>query len=92
MPKAKVIFMGTPDFAVPPLQRLIETHDVVAVVTQPDRPLQFHHHPPQRRLRRQRRNQLRHIRRAQPIRHGGLAVMVTYHLAQAGLVAWLVTG
>lgn len=30
--------MGTPDFAVPPLQRLIEAHDVVAVVTQPDRP------------------------------------------------------
>ncbi len=27
-----------------------------------------------------------------PIRNGGLAVMVTYHLAQAGLVAWIVTG
>ena len=27
-----------------------------------------------------------------PIPHGGLAVMVTYHLGQAGLVAWLVTG
>jgi uncharacterized membrane protein YhhN len=27
-----------------------------------------------------------------PLRHGGLAVMVTYHLGQAGLVAWLVTG
>ncbi len=25
-------------------------------------------------------------------RHGSLAVMVTYHLGQAGLVAWLVTG
>ena len=28
----------------------------------------------------------------QPLRHGGLVVMVTYHLGQAGLVAWLVTG
>lgn len=27
-----------------------------------------------------------------PFRHGNLAVMVTYHLAQASLVAWLVTG
>lgn len=27
-----------------------------------------------------------------PLPHGGLAVMVTYHLAQAGLVAWIVTG
>lgn len=35
---AKVVFMGTPDFAVPPLQRLIEHHDVIGVVTQPDRP------------------------------------------------------
>ena len=30
--------MGTPAFAVPSLQRLIEVYDVVAVVTQPDRP------------------------------------------------------
>ena len=30
--------MGTPDFAVPALQRLIEAHDVIGVVTQPDRP------------------------------------------------------
>ena len=40
---ARIIFMGTPDFAVPPLQALIEsagekTWEVVAVVTQPDRP------------------------------------------------------
>ncbi|TVR18632.1 MAG: methionyl-tRNA formyltransferase [Anaerolineaceae bacterium] len=35
---AKVLFMGTPDFAVPALQALIEAHEVVAVVTQPDRP------------------------------------------------------
>lgn len=30
--------MGTPDFAVPSLKKLIETHNVVGVVTQPDRP------------------------------------------------------
>lgn len=30
--------MGTPDFAVPTLRRLIETHSVIGVVTQPDRP------------------------------------------------------
>ncbi|MEM6529733.1 MAG: methionyl-tRNA formyltransferase [Chloroflexota bacterium] len=35
---ATVIFMGTPDFAVPTLQRLIDEHDVMGVVTQPDRP------------------------------------------------------
>lgn len=35
-----VVFMGTPDFAVPPLQALLESpdFDVVGVVTQPDRP------------------------------------------------------
>ncbi|UTE75346.1 methionyl-tRNA formyltransferase [Rossellomorea sp. KS-H15a] len=36
----KVIFMGTPDFSVPVLQSLIdEKYDVIAVVTQPDRPV-----------------------------------------------------
>ena len=35
---ARIIFMGTPDFAVPALRRLIDAHQVVAVVTQPDRP------------------------------------------------------
>ena len=30
--------MGTPDFAVPSLQALIETNQVIGVVTQPDRP------------------------------------------------------
>lgn len=35
---AKVVFMGTPDFAVPVLQKLIEAHEVIGVVTQPDRP------------------------------------------------------
>jgi methionyl-tRNA formyltransferase len=34
----KIIFMGTPDFAVPILKTLNENHDVTAVVTQPDRP------------------------------------------------------
>jgi methionyl-tRNA formyltransferase len=35
---SKVVFMGTPQFAVPSLKRLIETQEVVGVVTQPDRP------------------------------------------------------
>ncbi len=35
---ANVVFMGTPDFAVPALQQLIAHHTVVGVVTQPDRP------------------------------------------------------
>lgn len=35
----RAVFMGTPDFAVPTLQALVEAgHDVSAVVTQPDRP------------------------------------------------------
>lgn len=34
----RVVFMGTPEFAVPTLQRLIETYDVVGVVTRPDKP------------------------------------------------------
>lgn len=34
----KVVFMGTPEFAVPTLQALIENYDVIGVVTQPDRP------------------------------------------------------
>ena len=35
----KTVFFGTPDFAVMPLEKLINSnHDVVAVVTQPDRP------------------------------------------------------
>ena len=36
----KVIFMGTPDFAVPSLKKLIEAgHQILAVFTQPDRPV-----------------------------------------------------
>ena len=34
----RVIFMGTPAFAVQTLQKCIESHEVVAVFTQPDRP------------------------------------------------------
>ncbi|HEX6135065.1 MAG TPA: methionyl-tRNA formyltransferase [Longimicrobiales bacterium] len=35
----RILFWGTPDFAVPALRALFgEVHDVVAVVTQPDRP------------------------------------------------------
>lgn len=35
---ARTIFMGTPEFAVPTLQALAARHEVVGVVTQPDRP------------------------------------------------------
>ncbi len=34
----RVVFMGSPDFAVPVLRRLAERYDVAGVVTQPDRP------------------------------------------------------
>ncbi|MDD2433545.1 MAG: methionyl-tRNA formyltransferase, partial [Clostridia bacterium] len=35
----RIVFMGTPDFAVPVLSKLIRSdYDLVAVVTQPDRP------------------------------------------------------
>lgn len=34
----RIVFMGTPEFAVPTLQRLVESrHEVVLVVTQPDK-------------------------------------------------------
>jgi len=36
----KIVFMGTPDFSVPVLRRIIEEgYEVVGVVTQPDRPV-----------------------------------------------------
>jgi methionyl-tRNA formyltransferase len=39
MQPARIIFAGSPEFAVPPLQTLINSaHEVVAVLTQPDRP------------------------------------------------------
>ncbi len=34
----RVVFMGTPEFAVPTLLALLDSFDVVGVVTQPDRP------------------------------------------------------
>jgi methionyl-tRNA formyltransferase len=34
----RVVFMGSPEFALPVLQRLAEVYQVVGVVTQPDRP------------------------------------------------------
>ncbi len=39
MGKLRVVFMGTPEFACPTLQKLIDRgEDVIAVVTQPDKP------------------------------------------------------
>jgi methionyl-tRNA formyltransferase len=39
MSRARILYAGTPEFAVPALSALIEgRHDVVAVYTQPDRP------------------------------------------------------
>ena len=38
MKKLRTIFMGTPDFSVPCLKRLTEVAEVIAVVTQPDKP------------------------------------------------------
>ncbi|MEE7547822.1 methionyl-tRNA formyltransferase, partial [Xanthomonas sp. Kuri4-1] len=34
----KIVFAGTPDFAVPSLRAAAQRHEVVAVYTQPDRP------------------------------------------------------
>ena len=38
MNNLKIVFMGTPDFAVPCLKTLNENYEVIAVITQPDRP------------------------------------------------------
>lgn len=50
----KILFWGTPDFAIPALRALLgEGHDVVGVVTQPDRPAgrgRTLHAPPVKRL------------------------------------------
>ena len=36
----KLVFLGTPDFAVPSLERIIASkHEILAVVTQPDKPV-----------------------------------------------------
>ena len=34
-----VVFMGTPDFAVPSLKAIAQHHNVLAVFTQPDKPV-----------------------------------------------------
>lgn len=34
----RIVFMGTPDFSVPVLESLAKVHDVIGVVTQPDKP------------------------------------------------------
>ena len=39
----RIVFMGTPDFAVPSLEALIEAgHQVVGVFSQPDKPVGRH--------------------------------------------------
>ena len=37
--KPRIVFMGTPDFAVPVLEALIQNYHVVLVVSQPDKPV-----------------------------------------------------
>ena len=37
--RVRAVFMGTPDFAVPSLEAAHELCDIVAVYTQPDRPV-----------------------------------------------------
>ena len=40
----RIIFMGTPEFAVESLRKLVENkYNVVAVVTMPDKPVGRHH-------------------------------------------------
>ena len=36
--KKRIVFMGSPEFAIPALARLSRTHDIAAVYTQPPRP------------------------------------------------------
>ena len=38
MEKYKIVFLGTPEFAIPSLEGLYEKENVIAVVTQPDKP------------------------------------------------------
>lgn len=42
MNKTRIVFMGTPDFAVPILEGLIENYEVVGVVSQPDKKVGRH--------------------------------------------------
>ena len=37
-PPLRIVFFGTPGFAVPTLRSIASRHEVVAVVSQPDRP------------------------------------------------------
>ena len=34
----RIVYMGTPDFAVPALEQIAKQHEVVGVFTQPDKP------------------------------------------------------
>lgn len=45
MKDKRVVFMGTPDFAVPVLEELIKNTNVVLVVTKPDKPVGRHKEP-----------------------------------------------
>lgn len=38
MPSVRLVFFGTPEFAVPTLETLVRAHEVVLVVAQPDKP------------------------------------------------------
>ena len=73
---AKIVFMGTPEFAVPSLNALVEAHDVVAVVTQPDRPAG--------RKRRLRESPIKSLARA-----SGIAVMQPQRIREAASMAAL---
>ena len=36
--RLRILFYGTPEFALPTFEAVLRHHDIVAVVTQPDRP------------------------------------------------------
>jgi methionyl-tRNA formyltransferase len=38
MPRYRIVFMGSPDFAIPALQKLAKKHHICAVYTQPAKP------------------------------------------------------
>ncbi|MBS1962285.1 MAG: methionyl-tRNA formyltransferase [Bdellovibrionales bacterium] len=38
-PRLRIVFMGTPTFSVPALEKIHSAHEIVAVYTQPDRPV-----------------------------------------------------
>ncbi|MCI6725982.1 MAG: methionyl-tRNA formyltransferase, partial [Bacteroidales bacterium] len=45
MQQLRIVYMGTPDFAVEPLRRLLDHGcQVVGVVTMPDKPVGRHQH------------------------------------------------